>query len=224
MFDRIAARYDRCNRFLSFGTDIRWRKIMARKLPERDHLAVLDLATGTADQALAALRYNDRVASVTGLDLSEQMLAIGREKVEALGLQKRIRLDTGDATKIPVFDAGYDAVTISFGIRNVTRVPAALAEMFRVLKPGGRVLILEGTVPRSAFCRAGYLFYMRLILPRAAALLGGKPDAYRYLNQTIETFPAREDFCALMRAAGFANVSWTSYTMGVATIYQGDKP
>lgn len=223
MFDGIAHRYDRCNRFLTFGTDCGWRNEMARRLPARENLTVLDLATGTADQAIAAVQKNSRVASVTGLDLSEQMLAIGRDKVAKAGLTS-VRLATGDATAIPEPDSSFDSVTISFGIRNVTSVPVALAEMFRVLKPGGRVLILEGTVPTSAICRFGYLFYMRQVLPRFAALLGGKPEAYRYLNQTIETFPAREEFCALMRAAGFTNVSWTSHTMGVATIYQGDKP
>lgn len=224
MFDDIAPRYDLLNRLLSFGTDCGWRNRMARRLPEREGLSVLDLATGTADQAIAVIRKNRRVAAVTGLDLSEQMLAIGRGKVERLGLAGRIRLGTGDATAIPEPASSFDAITISFGIRNVTSVPVALADMFRVLKPGGRLLILEGTVPAGKLCRSFYLFYMRHVLPRVAGLVCGKPDAYRYLNRTIESFPAREDFCALMRAAGFVGVSHTALTLGAATLYQGDKP
>lgn len=224
MFDRIAPRYDMLNRLLSLGTDVRWRRRLTRCLPAREKLELLDLATGTADQAISLVQSDARIHSATGLDLAEQMLAVGRTKIERLGLQDRIRLGTGDAVQIPEPDAKYDVTTISFGIRNVIDVPAALGEMKRILKPGGRALILEFSTPASALFRPVYLFYLRNILPHIGALLSGDRNAYRYLNQTIETFPSGEAFCDLMRTAGFKDVKHIPLSFGIATIYQGDRP
>lgn len=224
MFDRIAPRYDLLNRLLSMGTDVAWRKRMAACLPDRRPLELLDLATGTADQAISLVSNDPRVTTAVGLDMSEGMLDVGRAKLAKMGLSDRIRLATGDAGAIPEPDARHDVVTISFGIRNVVDVPTSLREMRRVLRPGGRALILEFSMPGNAVFRPVYLFYLRHILPHLGALLSGDSSAYRYLNQTIETFPCGEAFCQLMRDAGFVNVQHHPLSLGIATIYQGDKP
>lgn len=223
MFDRIAPRYDLLNRLLSFRRDVAWRNAMARHLPDRDHMLVLDLATGTGDQLLALRKRCDRISRGIGMDMSEGMLAFGREKIRDRGLTGQLELRTGDATDIPLPDATFDALTMSFGIRNVVDVPKALREMVRVLKPGGRALILEFSLPANRVVRAGHLFYLRRVLPAVGALVSGDGYAYRYLNQTIETFPYGEAFCSLMREAGFASAIPHPLTFGVATIYQGDK-
>jgi len=223
MFDRIAHRYDLANRVMSMGTDTGWRKRMARDLPDRENLNLLDMATGTGDVLLAMHRMNTRVRSGVGMDVSSNMLAIGRDKIEDRGLAAAFRMVRADATCIGARDDVFDAVTISFGIRNVPDVPKALREMHRVLTPGGRLLILEFSIPGNAIFRPVYMFYLRHILPIIGGLLSGDRAAYRYLNQTIESFPYGEDFCGLMRDAGFREVSATSLTMGIATLYRGDK-
>ena len=223
MFDRIAHRYDLANRVLSMGTDIGWRKRMARDLPAREEMKLLDMATGTGDVLLAMHRMNTRVRSGVGMDVSANMLAIGRDKIEDRGLTAAFRMVRADATCIGAKDDAFDAVTISFGIRNVPDVPMALREMHRVLKPGGRLLILEFSLPGNALFRPVYLFYLRHILPRIGGILSGDQSAYRYLNQTIESFPYGDEFCALMRDAGYREVSAQPLSMGIATLYQGDK-
>lgn len=195
---------------------------MASLLTAKSDQEVLDLATGTGDQ-LVALYQTGKVAKGVGLDLSEKMLEIGRAKLARLKLDDNLSLKTGDAGLIPLGDNLFDAVTISFGIRNVTDVPSALIEMRRVLRPEGRALILEFSLPRSLVMRKLYLFYFRHILPALGGMISGDSHAYRYLNQTVETFPYGESFCQLMRAAGFKEVHATPLTFGIATIYQGDK-
>lgn len=222
MFDRIAHRYDLLNHLLSGNRDVAWRQKVAGMLPAGRDLDVLDLATGTGDQLLT-LSETGKLRSGLGLDLAEKMLAIGREKIEQRKLNALLRLQTGDAGAIPCGDANFDAVTISFGIRNVLDVSAALREMHRVLRPRGRALILEFSLPRRGLVRAGYLFYFRHLLPRLGSIISGDAHAYRYLNQTVETFPYGEAFCKLMTDAGFDSVEATELTMGVATIYSGEK-
>lgn len=223
MFDRIAHRYDLLNRLLSFGTDVRWRKRLSKHLPAGGQLQVLDLATGTADVLISLEKNCPRVQRGTGVDLSFGMLSHGLPKLRALGLAQRFRLLQGDAQRLPLPTAAYDAVTISFGIRNVLNVDAGLREMHRILKPGGRALILEFSLPANPLFRAGYLFYFRHVLPRIGALLSGDGHAYRYLNQTVETFPYGQAFCSLMENAGFQSVRAHPLTFGIATLYQGDK-
>jgi demethylmenaquinone methyltransferase / 2-methoxy-6-polyprenyl-1,4-benzoquinol methylase len=222
MFDRIAHRYDLLNHLLSLNRDKYWRARIASLLTSKSNQEVLDLATGTGDQ-LVALYQTGKVAKGVGLDLSEKMLEIGRAKLARLKLDANLSLKTGDAGLIPLGDILFDAVTISFGIRNVTDVPSALIEMRRVLRPQGRALILEFSLPRSLVMRKLYLFYFRHILPVLGGMISGDSHAYRYLNQTVETFPYGESFCQLMRAAGFKEVHATPLTLGIATIYQGDK-
>lgn len=224
MFDRIAPRYDRLNRMLSLRRDVAWRRKMAKFLPGTGPLRLLDLATGTGDQIFFLMDRTDRVKEALGLDLSEGMLAVGHEKVKRLDLGNRVRLDVGDANEVPVPPASFDVVTISFGIRNVTDVQRSLANMQRALRPGGRVLVLEATVPKWGILRWPYLFYFRHVLPMIGGWVSGDRKAYQYLNKTVETFPARKDFLALMEGAGFANGMWKELTFGTAILYVADKP
>jgi demethylmenaquinone methyltransferase / 2-methoxy-6-polyprenyl-1,4-benzoquinol methylase len=224
MFDRVAGRYDFLNRCLSLGVDRIWRTKMAAFLPLDRDLHVLDLATGTGDQLIFLFERSRRPKSGIGMDLAEKMLEIGRRKIAGRGLSEAISLKTGNAMDIPAKDNAFDAVTMSFGIRNMTDVNKALREMHRVLKRGGRMLILEFSIPGNRFFRTGYLLYLRHILPRIGAFFSGDAHAYRYLNQTIETFPEGEAFCKLLKNAGFAATAMHPLTFGIATIYQGDKP
>lgn len=224
MFDRIAHRYDVLNRSLSFGRDVAWRKRLRCHLPKDRDLLLVDLATGTADQILFLLDGDATIAKAVGYDLSEEMLARGREKIEKLKVGDVVSLHTGDAMRSPQADNSADVITISFGIRNVEDVPTALADMRRALAPGGKLLILECSLPENALIRKGYLFYFRRILPRLGGWVSGDSYAYNYLNKTVETFPCGEAFCDLMRGAGFEAVRAETMTVGVATLYSGVKP
>ncbi len=223
MFDRIAKTYDPLNRVLSMGIDNSWRKKMARYLPEGESLTLLDLATGTGDQLIALCRLEKRIQNAVGMDMSEGMLEVGREKLKKVSLSQPAELLTGDATDIPAEDNSFDAVTITFGIRNVNNVAKALKEMHRVLKPGGRALILEFALPSNLLFRSLYLLYFRRILPWIGSKVSGDKQAYSYLNESVEAFPYGDDFCQLMRDAGFQKVKANPLTLGISMIYQGDK-
>lgn len=223
MFDRIAPRYDLLNRLLSFRRDVAWRRRMSRMVPEGHGLRLLDIATGTADQILSLMVSSAAFGEAVGVDMSEGMLECGREKIARLGWDKRVQLKTGDAMSIPEPDQAFDVATMSFGIRNVLNVTGALREIHRVLRPGGRALILEFSTPGNRLFRPLYFFYLRHLLPLVGGLLSGDSKAYRYLNRTIETFPSGESFCAIMREAGFEKVKATPLTFGIASIYQGDR-
>ncbi len=224
MFDRIAHRYDLLNRLLSMRRDVAWRKKLARHLPQRRPLALLDIATGTADVALTLLRMNSGIIRAVGVDMSEKMLEEGRHKVRKAGLNNKLTLEIGDATALKQADNSFDVTTIAFGIRNVMDPLSGLKEMYRVLKPGGRSLILEFSLPGNKWLRSLYLYYFRHILPRIGAMISGDGYAYNYLNKTVESFPYGDAFCALMTRAGFENVHAYPLTFGIATIYSGDKP
>lgn len=223
MFDRIAHRYDLLNHVLSFRRDIAWRKRTATHLHDAQDQVVLDLATGTAD-LLIALHASGRVKQGIGMDMSPGMLVRGKRKIESLDVAQALTLREGDATAIPGPDNVYDAVSIGFGIRNVGETEKALGEMLRVLKPGGRALILEFSLPPNVIMRFGYLVYLRHILPRIGGLISGDGEAYRYLNRTIEVFPHGDAFLNLMRRTGFENTIADPVTFGVASIYRGEKP
>jgi demethylmenaquinone methyltransferase/2-methoxy-6-polyprenyl-1,4-benzoquinol methylase len=224
MFNRIAKTYDSVNRLLSFGLDVGWRKKVGLLLPKKEQVALLDLATGTADQVLLLCKeHPQQISEAIGMDLSEGMLEKGREKVVQLKLQDIIRLETGDAVNIPSENSSFDAITISFGIRNVPDVPTSLREMHRVLRPEGKTLILEFSMPKNPIVRFGHLFYLRYVLPLVGGLISGDYEAYKYLNTSIEAFPYGESFCSLMREAGFSTVRQHPVTFGIATIYEGIK-
>ena len=221
IFNRIAKSYDSVNRILSFGLDIGWRKKVNTLLPQKNGLRLLDLATGTADQVIMLCDINPNIGSATGMDLSDEMLNIGREKIKRFN--GKIELHNGDAVQLPIEDSQYDALTMSFGIRNVPDVQASMREMYRVLGDGGKALILEFSLPKNPVIRFGHIFYLRYVLPLVGGLISGDYAAYKYLNTSIEAFPYGEDFCNLMRNAGFESVTAHPVTFGIATIYEACK-
>lgn len=224
LFDRIAPTYDLLNRLLSFRRDVAWRRRLVARIPSEQPITHLDLATGTADVLIAARRGRPGIARSVGVDLSEQMLAHARLKVERLGLAEAIELQQGDATALTFADASFDLTTIAFGIRNVMDTPAALREMLRVLKPDGQALILEFSLPRRRIVRGVYLFFFRHILPRLGGLVSGDRHAYSYLNKTVETYPYGPAFTQLLEDAGFVDGTCTPLTFGIASLYSGRKP
>lgn len=223
MFDQISSTYDRANRVITLGLDQLWRKKLATLLPKRDKMCILDCATGTGDQLIALLEKEPKIESVVGIDLAQEMIKIGEKKVQKKTYASKAFFQVASALEIPFPDGHFDCLTISFGIRNVTDIMAAFKEFRRVLKSGGRLLILEGTIPRKRWLRSLHLFYLRYCLPFMGGCISQHFKAYRYLNETIETFPQGEKFTGKLRAAGFIDVKETLILGGIATIYQGDK-
>ncbi len=223
MFDRIAGKYDLLNHLLSFGLDLHWRKKMSCFLPAGNDLSLLDLATGTGDQLISIMNKVARVHQAVGVDMSMQMLAIAKKKIKKYGWYPLVQLQSGEGSKINFPDNTFDVVTISFGIRNFIDLKLSLTEMWRVLKPAGRLLILEFSLPHNPIMRRLHLFYLRKILPFIGRTISGDDYAYRYLNETIETFPHGESFCSLLINRGFAQVQAKPLTCGIVTIYQGEK-
>ncbi|MBN1869266.1 MAG: bifunctional demethylmenaquinone methyltransferase/2-methoxy-6-polyprenyl-1,4-benzoquinol methylase UbiE [Candidatus Omnitrophica bacterium] len=223
IFDDISNRYDFLNHLFSFGLDVQWRRQLAKHITPKGGQKVLDLATGTADVLLALFRQNPHIHSGFGIDLSDKMMAIGRHKIAQHGLSRYITLSQGDVNQAPFQNNLFDVVTIAFGIRNTEDPQRVLREMYRVLKTGGRALILEFSLPQNNIVRPICLFYLRHILPVIGGMFTGQFQAYRYLNQTIENFPYGNAFCGLMHNAGFENVKAHPLFFGAASIYQGDK-
>ena len=223
MFNKISSRYDFLNRMLSFGQDIRWRKKVSSYISKEKKYHLLDLATGTGDLMLTIVKNNKSVIQAVGLDMADKMLLIGQQKISDLGLENKVQMVRGNAENIPFESESYDIVTIAFGIRNVVDLQKSLNEIFRVTKNNGQVLILEFSLPSNKFIRKSYLFYFRYILPLIGSVISGDSYAYRYLNQTVETFPYGEQFCELMKEVGFNEVKLVPLTFGVASIYIGKK-
>lgn len=223
MFDVISKRYDLINTVLSLGSDKKWRKEMAKYVQSHPGLLALDVATGTADVPITLLENSASVQRVYGIDMSEQMLAIGRTKIEQRGLYSRAMLQKGDAQSLSFLDETFHLATIAFGIRNFPSVTKTLIEMYRVLKPQGRIVILEFSLPQNPVLRLGHQFYLNVVIPCIGFLLSGHYQAYRYLSQTIKGFPYGERFCKILAQVGFKNVKAHPLMGGVATIYQGDK-
>lgn len=217
MFDKLSPTYDKINRIVSFGMDRRWRKKVAKFLPPQKNLKILDLATGTGDQALALIQSQASIHSITGIDLSSEMLEIAKRKIPS-----KMEFIHANAEKLPFKSMSFDAATFSFGIRNVTDPLRSLKEIHRILKPKGRCLILEFSLPPKPI-RGFFLFYLRHILPRIAGLISKNYSAYRYLNQTIEHFPSGKDFCLLMKEAGFSRLREVPMNLGSVTLYVGEK-
>lgn len=218
MFDAIAARYDFLNHLLSAGIDKRWRKAAIRSLGLTGKERVLDLCTGTADLAIAARAATPRAARVVGVDFAGAMLRVGQDKLLQGGLADRVTLVRGDAARVPVATSAVDAVTIAFGIRNVEQTAEACAEMFRVLKPGGRLAVLEFAIPRTAIVRAGYLFYFNHVLPRIGQLVA-RHQAYAYLPASVGAFQTPDEFVTLLRQVGFRDVQARPLTFGIVYLY-----
>ena len=222
MFDNIAPKYDLLNHTLSMSIDRVWRRRVVGEVRRAKPGRILDVATGTGDLAIAMAR-RIRDVQVLGVDLSEQMLAVARRKIEARGLDGRIVLDRGDAERLAVADASVDVATVAFGVRNFGDLGAGLRELARTIKPGGKVVILEFSRPRNRVFRALYEFYSYKILPRIGGLVSRDKRAYEYLPASVGEFPAPEEFMAMMARAGFRNCLARSQSFGIAQIYIGER-
>jgi len=224
MFDAIAPRYDLLNHLLSAGIDKRWRARAIQSLELTGRETLVDVATGTADVALAARRGGPLgAARVLGVDFAGAMLTLGLEKVRAAGDAGHIALVRGDAMHLPVATASADAVTISFGIRNVQQPEIACREMARVLRPGGRLAILEFGVPRIPGVSGLYLWYFKQVLPRIGRLISGHTGAYSYLPASVGSFPPPAEFMKILRQSGFDEVRAVPLTLGIVYLYVGRK-
>ena len=224
MFDAIAHRYDRLNHLLSAGFDRRWRRLAVAALDLSDGARVLDICTGTADLAMAASRHQPPPAAVFGVDFAGAMLALGQQKLRSAGLGRVVRLVRGDACRLPCPSETVDAVTVGFGIRNVAETARAAEEMFRVLRPGGRLAILEFGEPDLPVLRSIYLWYFRRVLPLLGRLLSKHTEAYAYLPVSVGAFLTPDALAALLRASGFCEVRVDRLTCGVVYLYVGRKP
>lgn len=222
MFNRIAHRYDLLNRLLSGRQDVVWRKKLLSFFPESKQTRLLDVATGTGDVLLAALNQGSAQHAI-GLDMAEQMLKYAQQKIDQQKWQNQASVVVGNAEDLPFENSSFDVVTIAFGIRNVPDYAKAIREMHRVLKPGGRLLILEFSLPANRILRSLYLFYFRHVLPWIGGLISGDRQAYSYLNQSVEAFPYGERFSSLIEQIGFSSVRVTPLTFGIASIYCADK-
>jgi len=220
MFDAIARRYDTLNRVLSAGLDRRWRRRAVDALGLTGAERVLDVCTGTADLAIeAGARSSGGAGQVVGLDFAGGMLQIGLQKVRRAHLDGTVRLVRGDATQLPMADATFDAAMVAFGLRNVVDLDAGCAELCRVLRPGGRLAVLEFGVPRVPGLTAIYQSYFRHILPRIGRLVSRHSDAYEYLPASVAEFPADQAFADVLRASGFSSVRCVQMMMGAVYLY-----
>jgi demethylmenaquinone methyltransferase/2-methoxy-6-polyprenyl-1,4-benzoquinol methylase len=222
MFDSIAHSYDFLNHFLSFGIDRIWRRKAIRIISKSfKNPKILDVATGTADLSIAALKAEP--ASITGIDISDGMLEIGRNKIISKGLSGRIQLINGDSENIPFKDNSFEVAIVAFGVRNFLDPLKGLSEMTRVVRTGGMVLVLEFSRPEKFPFRQLYNFYFLKILPVIGRLFSGNAGAYRYLPESVMQFPDNEQFMELMKKAGLGTVRQKRLTMGIASIYTGHK-
>jgi demethylmenaquinone methyltransferase/2-methoxy-6-polyprenyl-1,4-benzoquinol methylase len=220
MFGRIARRYDLANRVLSGGIDIWWRYRLVRTVRTASPQKILDLATGSGDVAFALARQVPSASEIIGMDFCQPMLdeAVKKQAAHSDSIRSRIRFLQGDGLALPLPDQSFDAVTISFGLRNMADRHRSLTEMHRILRPGGTLFILEFSQPARWF-RPLYIFYIRYFLPVLAGLLTGDRHAYRYLNETIESFPDRTTLAEEIRAAGFPIVSARGMTAGIVALH-----
>ena len=220
LFDRIAGTYDGLNHGLSLFIDRLWRRRTVRLMPPTEH--VLDVAIGTADLAIAMLR-SGKAQHVTGLDLSKQMMEIGKRKAERLKVKDQIDFVYGNAQQMPFDEAFFDSVTCAFGCRNFQNLDEGLREMYRVLKPGGQVTILEFSYPTSAYVRALYDIYFTRVLPWVGRMVSRDKTAYTYLNKSVKSFCWGETFVRHLHEAGFENPRFETLTFGIASVYTAKK-
>lgn len=219
MFDNIAGTYDPLNRVLSFGIDQGWRKKLIARVRKHAPASVIDIATGTGDLAVAIAQATP--ANVVGLDLSPNMLQVGKDKVAAKHLQNRIEMVVGDSEALPYPDAHFDAATVAFGVRNFEDLPKGLAEIMRVLKPGGKLWVLEFGRPANPLVRWGYNFYSFTLLPFVGKLVSKDARAYSYLPESVRAFPSGRDFTTVMEQVGFKRPTFRPLTFGICMLYEG---
>jgi demethylmenaquinone methyltransferase/2-methoxy-6-polyprenyl-1,4-benzoquinol methylase len=219
MFNNISWRYDLLNRLLSFGIDIWWRKKAIQTLELVQPKYLLDIATGTADLALEALTLNPD--KIIGVDISEGMLDFGRKKIERLGWGHKIELQLGDSEKLLFPDSTFDAVMVSFGVRNFENLELGLSEILRVLKPGGQLVVLEFSKPRNPLVRMGYQIYNQTLLPLIGKMLSRDSSAYHYLPESVAAFPEGNTFVKILTSTGFRQSKAIPLTFGISTVYTG---
>ncbi len=221
MFDSIAPKYDFLNRFLSMGIDQIWRKKAINSLKEVNPKQILDVATGTADLAIAALKLNPD--HVTGIDISNQMLQVGRDKISTKHLSGKITLQQADSANLPFEDNKFDAITVAFGVRNFEFLQQGINQMYRVTRKGGKLAVLEFSKPKSLPFKQLYNFYFKYILPGWGGLISKSKTAYTYLPESVEHFPEGEQFAAYLKNAGYTNVKIKPLTFGICTLYTAIK-
>jgi demethylmenaquinone methyltransferase/2-methoxy-6-polyprenyl-1,4-benzoquinol methylase len=222
MFDDIAVRYDFLNRFLSAGIDVRWRKKALLQLKDINPKFILDVATGTADVAIMASKML-KSEKITGIDISEGMLEIGRQKIKKLHLENRIELIGGDSEAIKFNDNSFDAVTVAFGVRNFQQLEKGLNEIKRVLKPGGKLVVLEFSKPSLPLVKTIYNVYMKTVTPNMGKLFSKNKEAYKYLDESIKKFPEGKQFIKILNDLGYHNTYQKPLSLGICTIYCGTK-
>lgn len=222
MFDRIAFKYDFLNRFLSFGIDKSWRKYALKLLAADKPKEILDVATGTGDFAIMAAGIL-QPEKVTGIDISEGMLKIGKEKIEKAGLSGQIELVAGDSEAISYADNSFDAVTVAFGVRNFENLEQGLCEIKRVLKPGAKLVVAECTNPSAPVIREVFHFYMNHVTPAIGKIFSKNKQAYQYLNSSILYFPEKKEFIKILKKLGYRNAFYKTLTLGTCTIYCAEK-
>lgn len=222
MFDQISHRYDLLNHLLSANIDRLWRRKAVKMLGRFNPKNILDIATGTADFAVAAARLNP--GKIIGIDLSEGMLKVGRQKIEKKGLSNLIELQKADSEALPFKDYSFDSAIVGFGVRNFENLEMGLAEIYRVLRPGGVFIVLEFSVPKNKVFQGLYFFYFTKILPWLGKRVSKDNRAYTYLPESVRDFPDGDDFAGILEKTGFKNCKWVPVTMGIATIYQSEKP
>lgn len=221
MFDNISARYDFLNRLLSLGIDTIWRRIAINQLKADQPKHILDIATGTGDFAITALRLKPE--KVTGVDISAGMLEHGRIKLKKKGLENKIELVQGDSEGLPFSDNQFDAATVAFGVRNFENLANGLQDINRVLRPGGKLVVLEFSRPSGFPVKQFYNFYFRFILPVVGRLVSKDPTAYTYLPASVQQFPEGDAFLDYMKGAGFQKLREKRLTFGICSIYIGEK-
>ena len=222
MFDRISPKYDALNHLLSLNIDKLWRKKTALEVAKSRPQTILDLATGTADLAIALAKYNPQ-AHIVGMDISEKMMEIGKEKVKQQGLENQIELRLGDAASLPFDDNSFDVVTVGFGIRNFENREQGLSEIHRVLKPNGHAVILEFSMPEKPPMKQLYRLYFKHFLPIIGKCVSKDPSAYTYLPRSVEAFPKPNDFIRILVENELKNGSAKNLSFGIATLYSATK-
>lgn len=221
MFDSISGRYDRLNHLLSLGIDKIWRRKAIKQLSLNNPQSILDIATGTADFAIEAVNISG--AEVTGIDISDGMLEAGRKKIVRLKLENRIRLLNGDSENIPFGDNSFDAAIVAFGVRNFENLDRGLSEILRVIKPGGKFIVLEISEPHAFPWKNIFRIYFHHLLPFAGRLISRDKHAYSYLPESVAAFPSGNDFIKRLKDAGFRHSTWKPLTLGICALYTAEK-
>lgn len=221
MFDNISGKYDELNHILSMGIDVGWRKKVVKIIKNQNPETVLDIATGTGDLAIMMAKSTD--AKITGFDLSAGMLEVGRKKIAELNLGNRIEMIQGDAEKMPFDDNSFDCITVAFGVRNFEDLKKGLDEIYRVLKPGGKFVILEFSQPQSFPMKQLYSFYSKYILPMIGKKISKDKSAYTYLPESVKAFPYGEEMKKILKSSNFIKTTDKKLTFGISSIYESLK-